>query len=494
MTGRRRKAQRAFHTEKPLASSGPRPPRRAARHRWLLALALLVAGAFLVRREVAARAREPVAPADAARLDPDVRAVIEEHLRRARTDPSALNHGTLGLAYEANGMWGEAERCYDVALELAPLDALWKLHKGIAASEQGDSDAALALFETVVREREDLAAARFRLADALQRAGRIGPALEHYRAAARLADDRTEAHTGLGAALLEHGDLEAARASLARAVALDPDHRSAHYQLGLVHRALGDKVAAARELALGVDAQKRYLPDPLEERLKALRVGYSTRIQGAVDLVRGGRTEAGIAILEQVLALHPADTNVLNNLAAAHLDAGAPERALPLLERARSLSEDEFATWINLASWALASQRFEEALAFADRAVALAGSVSSAHAARGKALLRLRRQDEAYRELARAVELEARDPKLQMLLGVLCIDLERYEEARTCLTTAVSLAPDWLEPHLKLCRLQASLGEFDHARETLVAARRIAPTDPTVVELDRRLALAPAGQ
>lgn len=492
MTGRRRKARRDL--EPPAAAAPEVPaltrPRSAFLRTLLLAVPLGGIG-FMVYRALSGRAPLAVTPAEPGRLDSDLDRSIESHIRAIESDPSAENHGALGLLYEANSLWREAERCFQVAAKLAPDEALWTLHQGIATSEMGASDAALALFERAVRQREDLAAGQFRLADALLREGRRAEALEHFQITVDLSPESSEAHTGLGTALLADRQLEAALRSLKQALALDPTYRTAHYQLGLVHRALGQTEDAQREMALGVDATKRYVPDALKEQRSSMKAGYATQLDGAVRLLRRGQIDDGLAVLERLLTQYPDDTNVLNNLAGGLMMKGEMDRALSLLERARALSDDDFATWINLASWALQTERPGQALGFADRAVQLADEMSAAHAARGKALARLKRTDEAYAAITRATKLDARDPELFAQLGVLCSELGRLEEAVMNLTTAARLAPDWLEAQISLCQLHSQMGHLDLARQALENARRIAPTDARIPALTRDIGGAP---
>lgn len=476
------------------AASGAGAAAAANGRRWTaLAVGLAAVAGVLAYRELAADTEAAAGGRIAGERDPDraeLEALIRRHVAALARDPSAHGHGALGLVYEANEMWDRAAQCFADAARLDPSDPGWHLHLGIVSDERGDVEAARASFERAVEARSDLAAARFRLADALQREGRIDDALAHFRAAAELAPESSEAHAGLGAALFEKGELEEARVSLERACALDPDYRTAHYQLGRVLRALGENDAAARELALGVDGRKRYVPDPLAPRRDSLRVGYSSRVDGAIALVRQGRAAEAVGVLERLLQQRPDDTNVLNNLAAAHMDCGAPARALPLLERARAIDDTAFAVWVNLSSWASRTGKHDEALRHAERAVELAGDVSATHAARGKALLALGRREEAVEALSRAAELDARAAGVQVVLGATLLELRRVEEAEAHLRRAMELAPDGLEAYVLLARMYAGLERFDDARALLAKTRGFAPGHPAVTALEGKIDVA----
>ncbi len=489
MTGRRKKERRA----KPPGALPAAPPAvsRAARSRllrWIPALVLLLVGsAFWLRgQRPFTSSPEPVAPEDLEGLDPEVRRLVQEHLRRTRAEPSGQNHGTLGLVYEAQNMFREAERCYAAATELDG-DPLWKLHHGIASAGLGDLQGALALFREATEELGDSAAAHYRLADALLQSGALDEAVEHFEAAAQLAPERTEAHAGLGAALFQEQAYEQARTHLVRATELDPSYRTAHYQLGLTLRALGRDEEAARELALGIEAQKRALPDPLDGRMRSFRVGYTSRVDGAAALLDQGRTKEGMAILEQLLEQHPNDVHVLNNLAVACMQMGQTERSHELLMRARKLDESSFPTWINLAAWGLKYGKLDEALVWAERAVELAGQVASAHQVHGNVLAKKGRWQEAHDSLVVAVGLDARDPGSHHSLALACAQLGRWEEARASLLTATSLDPRRWTAHLDLAQTNMILGNLEEARRSLAEAQKLAGSNPGVEALAREI-------
>jgi tetratricopeptide (TPR) repeat protein len=491
MTGRGKKDRRVRAAGGALGQSSAIPPAQLAARllRWIPALVLLLGvGVFWLReRRFFASAPEPIAPADVQGLDPEVRRLVEQHLQQARAEPSGANHGTLGLVYEAQGMWREAERCFAAAAELDE-DPLWTLHQGSATASLGDVRAAAELFRRAADGLPDSAAAHYRLADALVQLGALDEAVQHFETAVRLAPENSEGHAGLGAALYRKEAYEEARTHLAKAVELDPTYRTAHYQLGTTLRALGREEEAARELALGINAQKRAIPDPLDRKMRSFTVGYSSRVDGAVALLRSGRTDEALGVLEEVSREHPSDVGVLNNLAVAYLKKGDAARARALLDRARALDERAFATWINLTSWGLQTGELDQALAWANRAVELAGEVGRAHQVRGEVLAKKGRWNEAYEALKKAAQLDAREAGVHRSLAIACAQLARYDEARACLVTATGLDPRNWAAHLDLCEVNMALGDLERARAALSEARELAPGNAAVESVARKLA------
>lgn len=479
MTGRRKKERRPPLPASAPRASAPAPPSPRQRPRWIPSLLVVGVAAALWLSTRGADAPPPAVPADLTGLDPEVRALVEEHVRRVRADPSAQNHGTLGLVYEAQGMWREARQSFAAACALDG-DPLYGLHQGIASASLGDGQAALALFRNAVDELPGSAAAHYRLGDALLEAGALDEALQQMEAAVRLAPDRAESHIGLGAVLHRKQAYAEARTHLARAVELDPAQRSAHYQLGATLRELGLEEEAAREMALGMDAEEQPLPDPLDERMRSFRLGYTSRLDGAVKLLRSGRTDDAIAVLEALWKQRPDDVNTLNNLAIACLRKGDSSRCRELLARARELDERAFATWINLAALEVQAGTLERAQACADRAVELAAQVGRAHQMRGEVLARRGHWQEAHDALKLAASLDARDPEVHLALARTCLALARHDEARAALLTVTSLDPTSLAAHVDLCQLHATMGDFEAARQSLGRVRELAPGDPAL--------------
>ena len=84
------------------------------------------------------------------------------------------------------------------------------------------------------------------------------------------------------------GRSEKALEHLERAVRLDPLSGIAHYQLGLAYRALGRTEEAERELAVGLGAERAYLPSPLAEQVTSYSVGISSMVDRAAALLARG--------------------------------------------------------------------------------------------------------------------------------------------------------------------------------------------------------------
>jgi len=456
--------------------------------RWIPVVLLLGSGITLVRwRE--ARAAAPVAPADLDAVDPELRPILERELASAARSPSsARGHGTLGLLYEANLMWSEAERSFANAAQLQASQPLWSVHRAVALRELGDFEAALALLRNALDGDRRCAAAWFHLGDLLMEIGRIDEGVDCLESAAALAETVPEAHAGLGGALLRRKDFSGAARQLEMALAQDPEYRSAHHLLGLAYRGLGRTEAALRELSLGQGAERRSFPDALSDRTPGFRVDFASQIARSVQLLRTGKGAEAIRILEGLQARRPEDMAVVNNLAIAYQKSGQIGRATHLLEQAKKRDPATFSTWVNLASCLLDQGKLDEARTHAERAIALAPEIGTNHLMLGQVLLRQGALARAYEELKTAVRLDARNPDAHVLLGEVSFGLERKEEARASLEAALRIAPDHVGAHIDLGRVLVGLGRLDAAERELAAARKLAPNERLVEMLARLIA------
>ena len=100
-----------------------------------------------------------------------------------------------------------------------------------------------------------LADAHFRLGVLAQNAGRLGEAVEHYRAAIRARPEFAEAHSNLGAAYKAQGRLAEAMASYEAGLRSQGDMAEAHSNLGAAYKAQGRLAEAMASYEAGLRSQ-----------------------------------------------------------------------------------------------------------------------------------------------------------------------------------------------------------------------------------------------
>lgn len=485
--GRRR--ERVGRKRAELRSSPQRPQRRRTACAALGVAGLVGLGmAWYALRPVLRPQPTVVLPSQLEGLDSALVALIERHAGAVQRSPrDARHHATLGLVYEANEMWSEAQACFETASRLAPDEVLWPYHAAIVQQRAANFHGALTRLREVASTYPDFAPAQHRLGEALVKVGDLVAAGRAFGQAVALAPHAPQALVGLAEVRIRQRDYAGAVPVLENALAMYPNYKMAHYLLGSAYRGLGRMEEATRELSLGVAAKRRYLPDATTSELRNYYTGLSVQFGRARDLVDVGRLPEAAGILERALASRPADARVMNNLANVYVRMGRNEKALDMLLHAEHLDDAYFPTFLNLAHRFLQMKQPADALIYADRAVALAPTLGHAHFQKGSVLLALQRNEEAHEALRTAVRLDTRDPKVLLALGEVCTRLNRLREANEYFERAVHRMPSQTLPHIKLCIIRMRLGLFDEAAEALAPAQRLAPRDPQVQALAEQL-------
>jgi tetratricopeptide (TPR) repeat protein len=235
----------------------------------VLAVAALVAAlgatatwGWQARRQAAALERLPAPPQATT-------PAIAEHVRSAfavaAQQPTAIEAvGPLCLAYHADMLFGQAERCYDVAIELEPGNWRWVYYRAVIDGERGGGAAFVARLRRVLEAEPTYGPAWLRLGDAEFKAGRYEEAAAAWRRAETLMDppraQHSPAHTvevplaayaglGLARVALYTGDPAGAVKLLEPIVARVPGFGAPVRLLGDAYRALGQDAEAARAVA-----------------------------------------------------------------------------------------------------------------------------------------------------------------------------------------------------------------------------------------------------
>jgi protein O-GlcNAc transferase len=460
----------------------------------LILLILLTAVGYAVRQRL--QTSPPlILPPDLAALDPDVRSLIQSLAQSVRENPRRADaHGNLGLAYEANEMWHEAERAFANAARLDPREPLWPFHQAICLRQARDFESALAIWNNLAAKRPNLPALYQRLGDALLESGDLDDAERAFQKVIDLAPSAPEGHVGLADVHLRRRNFNHAVDLLQRALKLAPDYKSARYLLGLAYRGLGRAEDSARELAAGADARRRYLPDPLSAQLANYTVNLAALLGDAADLIESGRPQQAAALLERALVTRPDNVDLMNNLASAYIDLNRLDQALNLLRRARDKDPGAFATHINLAACLIKLEQPVRALQHADEAVRLAPDLGRAHLVRARALAALNRFDDALEALTVSLRHDARDPNVHVAAGEMCVLTQRFDQARVHYQTALRMMPDSLPVQVSLGLVCVQLARLDEAADALAAARKISPAHARVRALEQRLNAARASR
>jgi tetratricopeptide (TPR) repeat protein len=167
-----------------------------------------------------------------------------------------------------------------------------------------------------------------------------------------------------------------------------------------------------------------------------------------------GRFEEAAAVFLHVLKYDPDNPDILNNLALVRLDQGRLDAALPLLQQANRANPNHHQTYSNLALYFRTTNDGRRAI----------------------------------EQMTKAIELAPMDATYRFAIASLLVEEKRFEEARTHFLEATQRDPNHVQGFVKLTEVCLELGLGEEAVNALERASALAPNDPVVAALMKRLA------
>jgi len=415
---------------------------------------------------------------------------VLDHVKWVREAPNdAHRQATLGLVYVANGFSPQALESFQNAVRLTPDEPHAYLHVAISTMEMERTDEGIELFRQLSVRFPDFAPVYYHLGDALLRKGAIDEAESAFNKLIALAPDQWRGYAGLGTVNHRRGEFAKAARQLEKAIQSDPKTKTAHHQLGLAYRRLGRMDEAQRELNLGLNAQKYPIHDEWSVTIPHHQKGLNDQFRMARTYRSRGDPGRSVEILEEALAWHPDNVDVMGNLGLAYYDAGRAQEARDMHRKATRIDPSRFRAYVNLAVSCLRLGLAEEALDCADRATELAPFMAQTHVVKAAALRAMKRDIEALSALEVAIRCDPQDPAIRVRAGDVCMSLNRPADAKQHYLNATRKSAGTGRGYLGLAEAHMQLGEFSEAATALEAAREIAPREPKLAALKKRLSL-----
>ncbi len=437
-------------------------------------------------------ALEPALLAETRSLDAEVLALVDQKVAAVRAAPSdAQAHATLGLVYEANGLWDAAEQSFAHAIAIDASQPRWLFPRALALREGGRADEALAALRAAAAQTAEIPGVQQRLGQWLLEGGDPEGARAAFERALSRMPDRPSALTGLAG-------VELARERWSRrwrsrgALRGEPGYRPAHYAAGQALLGLGRESEAKGHLASGLNARVRWIEDPLSAEFARYRLTTSALLDDAVAAEGSGNRARAADLYEKLSQRKPEDADLLNNLGANLLELNRLDRAAEVLGKALALAPNSFPVHLNLSDLHVRKQELDLARREADRAVELGGTVGRTHYQRALVLALQKDIEGAYREMKTSVELDARNPRAFVALSEMAASLKRLDEARSWCRKALELDPSQVPTRYNQGMLALRGGDLAEARAALDALEKLAPDHPRTAAL--RAELAKLGQ
>jgi len=448
----------------------------AGNHLPKLGLAVLVVAActWFLTQHSSSGLSVPV-PDDLARLEPQLRAYLEEKVRWTKDRPGDWQRqATLGIVYAANALWPQASSAFSNAAALNPREPLAQLYFGISELELGKLEPALQHFVAVTNQFPDFAPGYYRLGETSLRAGALEQAAAAFERLTQLAPDEWRGYAGLADARIRSGRPSEALQLLERALALNPSAKTAHHLLGVALRAVGRIDDAQLELSLGSDAINYPMADDWFRLAPQHMMLLQDQIDAANEYSANGQADRAVGLLETALRFQPTHLGLMNHLAIAYTQAGHPEKARLLLLEIIGKDPRNLPANIALSYACVALGSNDEASVRAQRAIELGPNVTQAHLAMANVLLAMERDAEALESLKNASRCDPANSGVYIELGdVIWRNLRRPEEALEQYRKAISLSPTSSQALGRLAELLLDRGGTNEAATTIESLRKL---------------------
>ncbi len=460
----------------------------------------------------------------------------------ARHPDDAVGHYQLGLAH------GEADPAQalmhmDKALALKPDFVEARSARGSLYYRQGKPEAAVADLEFAAAHRPDNAINLDRLGQTYLALDRPADAVRALRRAAELAPEESRIQLHFGRALAEAGEAAESKvvmdrfrqlgpskkrivpAGLVEYLSLTPDEQRADYRARVekaVGKNPGDAAAQLRHLQLLLDDGNMDQAAATARRLAGLKPGAPLLAGAGRALLASKQYSLARELLEQAAAQTPS-AGVKLDLAIATFHAAGASAGLQHMDRAPE-SERSGDYYLARAQMLDASGKSQQAVAAWEQALGAAPERADLYqqaaaflARNGRTQEALRVLDQAARTLPRnreillmkatSLELARQTDAAERLLnqvqnrwpewhagwvaqGIILATRKRFEEARQALETAVALGARSSEAYYYLadCTLRSAPKRIDAAEAAIGQALKLAPHDPWIRSLARRIA------
>ncbi len=233
-------------------------------------------------------------------------------------------------------------------------------------------------------------------------------------------------------------------------IAKSPDNVAAYSALGSAYMLLGKVDEAENTLKEGIARCPSPKPGTKVELLKDavhLRTNLANLCMAKGDFPRAQ------ALLEEVVAISPADAAAHNNLANAFVLQGKFDLAGPQYDLATALQADNPETWCNWGTMLYHANRMSEAEAKFRKAIALNKDGAKYYYWLGRVLRKQGRIGAAIKaeETARVTDTKMVEPWLE--LGAIYVQINELKEAESYLRGALTLDKENLEGTVNLARV-----------------------------------------
>jgi protein O-GlcNAc transferase len=237
----------------------------------------------------------------------------------------ALVHFQLGYAYTGMQQPDRAQTEYEKAISLDPKMSAAYLNLGLTLLSS-DPGAAVAPLQKAVELSPEQADPKFLLGTALERTGKVAPAIAQYEAAEKLDEKNVDLHVSLGRLYLQTNRAAEAEPQFRAAIQLRKDSTVAH--LGLA-----ESLAAQKKLAAADAEYESYLVAQPQDR--------TVRSEHAYLLANLGKYDDALSELDQAASIGPEGLRALKLRSNLYFQKKRYDEAIQSLQKAAVLAPQD---------------------------------------------------------------------------------------------------------------------------------------------------------
>jgi tetratricopeptide (TPR) repeat protein len=448
--------------------------------------AVLIAGLGFYRYTTnrAALKRLPP-PANLEGKTESLRAALAQADQKARQTPrSAEAVGALGMLYQANHFYEQADPCYALAMDLAPNVPEWPYFLAAVREVTGTSEMIESLIRKVLALSPDYLPARVKLGDLLLKHGDEAGAEQEYRRCLQQSPREAYALLGLGRVAVQQKRWQEAQEDLQLAVEVDPSFGAAYRLLATVYEAKGD---ADRSEMLRARAEMcgrfRAMSDPWMERLDDLCYDPLYLIVRSETASQTGDPKKQLFLLHRAVEVAPDDARPRLTVAQVLTERNELREALPYARKAVELDPKDEDALTGLGILLGKLRQVDEAAKWLQAGLRVNPDSTTAY--QGLGMVSAARGDDAAAAASfrRACELSQYrfDQAISEYIGCL-VRLKRQQEAIDLLRKILQSRPSATLVWSLLARVHVNLGDTSGALAVLREALTAAPYNPQLAD------------
>ena len=309
------------------------------------------------------------------------------------TPEDAEVHNARGIAYSENGDQDKAIATFSKAIKLKPDYANPYNNRGVAYGKKSDFDRAIADFNTVIKLNPNSPNVYNNRGVVYGLKGDFDRAIADYNTAIKLNPDYAEAYNNRGITYRDKGSFDRAIADFNKTIELNPDYAESYNNRGAAYDKKHELDRAIVDYTKAIELKPDYA-EPYTNR----GVAYDKR----------GDFDRAIVNHTQAIKLNPDYAEAYNNRGIAYLNKGGFDRAI-----------EDFNTAIQLES-----------------------RLVGAYYNRGIAYFNKGDFDRAIEDFSKAIELNPNDAIAYYNRGETWLHLGEWEKAKSDLTVAKDLGMD----------------------------------------------------